>query len=591
MSDRITYLIAGILLLIMFLMAFFSIANDSLTFDELAHIPAGYSYLTQKDYRINPEHPPLAKDIAAVPLLFLPLNFPSEHPTWTQENSAPPWWIQFDLGREFLYRSDNNPKTIIFWSRLPMIFLLILLGWFLFKWARELGGNYLSLGVLALFSFSPTFIAHGRLVATDVAVALGAVLSTYFWLKFLKNPSKINIFWAGITFGVAMVLKFSLILLIPFFGIITIAYALVFRKPTETKLKSLKKYIFSSFLIGLIGLLFIIWPIYQFHVFNYPPDHQLRDTIADLAPNQLTPVKNLTIWMADKPFLRPLAQYFRGILMASQRTLFGNTVYFLGNISADGWWYYFPIIYFLKIPLAFHLLTIISLFGTAFLLLKKKLQTSLKAFVKNHFTLFSFFIFLFIYWAAAMAGNLNIGIRHLLPTFPFIYLLVVFGLKTILSSLPSFSLKNWARGIIILLFVWYIGSSLVVFPYYLSYFNESVGGVKNGYKYAVDSNYDWGQDFYRLLDFVEKNNITKLHLDYFGGEDPEYWLGEKYIKLEPRETKEPPKGWVAVSLNQLQGGIAKAVPDFDQPTGYYRWLAEYTPVARIGYSMFVYYIK
>jgi len=111
MSNRLTNFIAAILLIIMFSLALSSILDDTLTFDETAHIPAGYSYLTQRDYRLNPEHPPLAKDLAAFPLLFLNLNFPKDHPSWTQEGNAV-WWLQFDFGSQFLYKSGNNPDQI-----------------------------------------------------------------------------------------------------------------------------------------------------------------------------------------------------------------------------------------------------------------------------------------------------------------------------------------------------------------------------------------------------------------------------------------------------------------------------------------------
>ena len=71
MSNRLANIIAAGLLIFIFLMAFFSMRDDSATMDEVAHLPAGYSYLTQKDMRLNPEHPPLMKDLAAIPLLFI----------------------------------------------------------------------------------------------------------------------------------------------------------------------------------------------------------------------------------------------------------------------------------------------------------------------------------------------------------------------------------------------------------------------------------------------------------------------------------------------------------------------------------------
>ena len=190
-----------------------------------------------------------------------------------------------------------------------------------------------------------------------------------------------------------------------------------------------------------------------------------------------------------------------------------------------------------------------------------------------------------IYLAVAMLGNLNIGVRHLLPTFPLLYILIVWGLREMLSHIASKRLRHITISIIVALFLWYAGSSLMAFPHYIPYYNSLAGGTENGYQVAVDSNYDWGQDFYKLRDFVEENDIQQLHLDYFGGENPEFWLGEKYVKLDPFNP--PESGWIAVSLNQLQGGLARPVAGFDQATDYYSWLSKHTPT-RIGNSIFVY---
>ena len=588
MSNKLTYALAGLLILVMFFAAFFSVKQDSLTFDELAHIPAGYSYLTQKDYRVNPEHPPLLKDISAIPLVFLNLNFPTQSQTWLQEGSAPAWWVQFDLGTEFIYESSNNPLQIIHWARFPMIILTLLFGLFIFKWAKELAGNKAALGVLIIYCFSPTILANGRLVTTDVGAAFGAAIATYFWLKFIYKPKFLNIILAAIFFGIAMICKFSLVLLIPFFAIITIIYSLLFSEPKK-KIGNLIGYVVKAIVIGLLALIFIIWPIYQFHIQNYPQEQQKRDTISDLyTSDTFAPLKEFDIWMADQPALRPFSQYLRGILMASQRTIFGNTVYFLGEISSSAWWYYFPIIFLLKVPTAFLIMGLIMLLGLIFLIFKHGLRLS--EWIKNNFTVFSMLLFVIIYWLTAIFSNLNIGIRHLLPSIPFIFILVIIGLKSVIEALKG-KAKKILISVIIILFAWFVASSVISYPHYISFYNEISGGSELGYKYAVDSNYDWGQDFYALVNFVNENNIDKIYLDYFGGEDPEYWLGNRYVQLKPKEIKKAPVGWVAVSVNQLQGGIAKPVPGFDQETGYYDWLLEYDPVARMGDTIFVYHIN
>ncbi len=584
MSNRLTNLIAGLLLIMVFLVCFFGMKNDSTTMDEMSHIPAGYSYLTQKDFRINPEHPPLIKDLAAIPLLFLDLNFPEDHTSWTQGINE-----QWNFGSQFLYGSGNNPDQILFWARIPMILLLIFLGWFIFRWAKELAGNKVALFVLTLFSFSPTFLAHGRLVTTDVAAALGVVMASYFWIKFLKEPIKKNIILAGLIFGLSMLLKFSLVLVIPLFGIITIVYALLWKKP-------LLKYIGMAVIAGIIGMI-LIWPVYQFHLLNYPAERQLQDSEIILSSGGINTIEGICIWMADKPGLRPYAHYFLGLLMASQRVSGGNTVYFLNEISNRGWWYYFPVVYLLKVPLAFHILTLIALLYLFWLIIIKRpfwqnVFHRIKEWIKNHFTEFSMIIFLAIYWFTSITGALNIGIRHILPVFPFTYILVGLGIEKWIKRISSTSWKKMGISLVSALLGFYIISSLLVWPHYLTYFNEIAKGPKNGYKYVVDSNYDWGQDLKRLKKWVDENEIQKIYLNYFGGGNPEYYLKEKYASWwGDRNKKDLPEGsYLAVSLTLLQGGKGNPAPGFDQLTGYYRWLDDYEPIARVGNSIFIYYI-
>jgi len=590
LNNKITNILAFILLLIMALTAFLSMLHDSLTFDELAHIGAGYSYLVKHDYRLNPEHPPLSKDIIAFPLLFLNLHFPDQHPSWTQEEAAPPWWSQFDFGRELLYRSGNNPRQIIIAARSAMILFLLLLGWLLFFYSKKIGGNLIGLIALTLFAFSPTLLAHGRLTNTDIGAAFGALIATIGWLHFLKKPTWLNVFLAGLAFGLAMILKFSLILLIPFLAIITLIYAFLFAPEKRKIPKTVIVYLIKAFLIGLIGVVFIIWPVYQFHIQNYPPDHQLRDTINDISGHPIPLARDLSLWLTKHESLRALGQYTRGLLMASQRTAWGNTAVFCGEIAANSWFAYFPTLYLLKEPLALHLLTLIALIGASLSLWRTIRQRSCLTWLKNNFVILACLIWVLVYWIGALSGNLNIGIRHLMPTFPFVYILVAFGLKEFFLIIKSIRYRRLVLLIVLLLFYWYISSSLIAFPHYLSYYNELAGGTVNGYKIAVDSNYDWGQDFYRLLEFMKQNKIEKIYIDYFGGEDLDYWLKDRYILLKPKELKELPHGWLAISVNQLQGGLAKPVRGFDQPTGYYQWLENYQPVARAGYSIFIYYL-
>jgi hypothetical protein len=589
MSNRITNIIAGILLAVMFVAAVFSIKDDSCTFDELAHIPAGYSYLLQKDYRLNPEHPPLIKDLAVIPLVFLKPNFPAEHNTWVQKD-APAWWTQFDFGTQFLYHSENNPDKILFLARLPMILILILLGFFIFFWTKKIAGNKAGILALFLFSFSPTLLAHGRLVTTDVGAAAGILFAVYFFLKALSQPTKKNIIFAGLFLGLAELCKFSAILLIPFFLFLAFVWWLL----KSGKFLKTSKILISVFLIGFV----LIGVVYQCHIWNHSPERQVRDAKVFLQdyPNPVkNSIKNSIIWAADKPVSRPFALYLTGLVMALDRTSQGHTTYFLGQISHQGQKNYFPIVYAIKEPLGFHILTLIVLLYLAWLIKEPFWKNSFaraRNWTKTHFTEFAMLAFIALYWLVSLKSNLNLGVRHLLPVFPFTFILVSIGIVKWIHGIKKISLKAIGIFFTALILSWIMISSLGCFPHYLAYFNELARGPDNGYIYTVDSNLDWGQDLKRLTKWVEKNNIDKIYLDYFGGGNPEYLLKEKYAPWQSkRDPKEFPKNnYLAVSVTHLVGGKAQPDQGITQATDYYMWLDEHELVAKIGYSIFIYYI-
>jgi len=583
-SNRLTYIIAFLLIASAFTLCLISLYNDCWTFDETAHIAAGYSYLTKQDYRLNPEHPPLIKDLAALPLLFLNLNFPENHSSWTQEKE-PVWWLQFDFARQFLYESGNNPDKILLFARLPMILLFLFLAWFIFFWTKKLFNNKTALLSLFLISFSPNFLAHGRLVTTDVGAALGAVLATYFWLKFLKKPSWKNILLSALILGISLLFKFSLLLLLPFLIIITLFYIWIHKLP-------LIKYTSFSILIGLVALIFVIWPIYQVHTFNYPIEQQVKDNAFQLNSTSIPePLLKPFLWMSHQPALRSINHYFTGVLMALGRTAGGNTTFFLGQISAKSWKTYFPLVYLIKLPLSFLILILLALIWSFSFLFNKKnrnFKLRIKKWASEHFTELSMLIFLIIYWSVSIRSNLNIGIRHLLPIFPFTIILVSRATVSWLKD-PFLKVKYIFLGFLIL---WQVISVILICPYFISYFNELIGGAKNGYKYVTDSNLDWGQDLKRLSLFVKEKKINKIYLNYFGGGSPAYYLGNKYYPWDAKQSpvQLPPNSWLAVSANELQGGRAIPVKGFDQKSDYYQWLNKYEPVKIIGHSIFVYYI-
>ncbi len=592
MSNRLTNIIAVGLLVFVFVVCVLSIRNDSLTMDELAHLPAGYSYLTQKDMRLNPEHPPLIKDLSAIPLLFIngsassPLiSFPSQDASWQTDLNG-----QWVFGNKFLFWSDNPTEKMIFWGRIPMILLLVLLGFYVFKWAREFGGNKAGILSLLLFSLSPTLLAHGRLVTTDVAAAFGFFTATYYFLKFLAKPDWKKTILAGVFLGIALLLKFSTFILLPLFGLFIIFWAMIKNPDWRSRFKSFFAYCLK-FIIILIIAVVLIWLVYIYHVWNYPQERQISDIDILLTPNPLPYVRVLALKMASIDLLRPLAQYLLGLAMVFHRGVSGNTTYFLGEVSTSGWKTYFPIVYLLKETIVFHALSAMALILALFSAIKavsKGFFPGLKTLVVSRFREIAMLIFIAFYWFISISGNLNIGVRHLLPVFPFTIVLIAIAIAGLLKP-PFLKLKT---AFLAALICFQAFSVLRVFPSFLAYFNEFVGGPDQGYKYVVDSNLDWGQDLKRLNQWLEENKIDKVYLDYFGGSDAIFYLGDKYMlwhsAYDPVGLSE--SSYLAISATFLQNETGEVIKG---SFGHYRWLisGQYQPVAKIGYSIFVYKIR
>ncbi|OHA09501.1 MAG: hypothetical protein A3A44_02970 [Candidatus Sungbacteria bacterium RIFCSPLOWO2_01_FULL_60_25] len=593
-------LLMGIMLVLMFA----SSLGDAAIMDELAHIPAAYSYVFLKDARLNPEHPPLIKDIAALPLIGQDLNFPTDIKAWQYDVNG-----QWDQGATFLYEAGNDPARILKLMRLPMMLLAVLFGWMIWLFSRRHFGERVAFLATFLYAFSPTFITHARFVTTDLGAAVAFFIGIVAFVRFLGEPNAKNILLAGLAFGAAELLKFSLILLIPIYGVLLVAWAMVRVEISwGERAKTFLGLVLKTALIILIGLA-LIWLVYLWHVWNYPVERELRDAAYLLGSFQPRAVADIVPWLIQYPLLRPLGQYFLGLLMVLQRAAGGNTQYFLGEVSNLGTWNYFPILYLLKEPLALHILTLIAAaFSiTRVLRAKTKSVTAALVWVRDHFIEFASIAFIAIYWTSSITSPLNIGVRHVLPTFPFIFILVAREIVAWLRSWPASDVVSWwdwlrrvyeiyiaslprylLAGALVL---WQASSVLAAFPYYLSYYNEAGGGLMNGYQIAVDSNYDWGQDLRRLGDYVRENNTPEIGLFYFGGGSPARELGDRFRMWWPVEGQPKDGGWYAISATFQMGAFGPAVRGFvKNPQDSFDWLKAFEPVARAGTSIFIYHL-
>ncbi len=653
--------------LISFSLMLYAARTDSAIMDELAHIPAGYGYVHNLDYRLNPEHPPLVKALTALPLLFLNPHFPTNDQAWATDING-----QWAMGNKFLYESGNDADQILQWARLGPILLTILLIILIYVWSRELLGNWWALLPAFLFGISPNVLAHGHYVTTDVGAAFGIVFATYYFLKFIQGPSRKRLVYAGLAFGVAMVAKFSTALLVPYFVFLLVVFYLagMLRDWNQTEAgsrlsrfaKRAWRYLKSIIAVFVIGYALIVYPIYFLFTVNYPAQRQAADTefiLGSFAGGPTQPghfckpsrcLADINILMTKNPVTRPLAEYMLGVLMVLQRSAGGNTAYFLGNVSSAGSTWYFPVVYLLKEPLPALIMIFIALALSIAAIIKRAtsresaIKTKMLDYLELNFAEFSMIVFVVFYWAWSMKGNLNIGARHLLPTLPLIYVLTagvwkrwttniqlaggLSGLGLIWLLFKKLFSKSLKYLFLMFLLLWLALETLAATPYFLSYFNEIGGSISGGYRYVTDSNYDWGQDLLRLRDFVAAHpEINKIAVDYFGGGNPKYYLGDKEedwwssrgnpsqtqndadntqtnADKIPRESALNPRKsaikWLAVSVNTLQGAIQPLAPGQQRnPEDEYHWLVQLRPPEpgigsvpnpdfRVGTSIFIY---
>lgn len=576
-----SHLIVATLLAWMAIVLLYGAITDSATTDERAHLPAGISYVTAADYRLNPEHPPLAKLLSgAIADLVTQPTIPFDHPAWQNEVNG-----QWGFGTALLYQSGSNADHVLFWGRLPLILLTVGFGLALYLWVKREFGQLAALLTLFFYAFSPTLLAHGRYVTFDIAAGFGFFIGIITFLNWLRNPSWQRTIVAGLGLLIALLLKFSVFLLVP----IELLLLLVWLSLESVNRKQVKSYLMQQ--LAIYSIAFIgIYLMYAALLVGYPLEKQLSDTILMTRNSHFQFPVELTIALVEQPLTRAIGHYALGLLLTFSRAAGGHTTYFIDIISNAGSSLYFPLLYLTKESLAFHILTLASLLGTLIAWYKaRKIKTTqdwelrVNDFIKTNFSLVACLVIIALYWLAAVVSPLNIGYRHVLPTIPFIYAVIA----VVISRLVEAKEFRFITSTVVILLVFQLIEIIPAFPHYLSYYNQLVGGTRNGYKIAVDSNYDWGQDFKRLATYMNKYNIDKIALDYQGGAEPSYYLPDRFESWW--SARGPAQGWFAISITNRQNAWGQPVGVVKiKPEDRYDWLRDHEPVAIIGSSIALY---
>lgn len=493
--------------------ALWAVSGKSNTADEILHLTGGYAYWHLDDYRLHPENGILPQRWAALPAVFMAPPFPKlEGNAYWKTSEAQP------VGHQFFYETGHDHFPMLMAGRAMIVLFSVATGVLIFCWSRRLFGTIGAFLSLTLYALSPNFLAHGALATSDVCMTFFFLASLAAWWWHLHDPRARAWWLSALVFGLAYVAKFSAVLLLPMMVLTAVARAFapeplrVFGRDYHSRGGKFGAAALSAVGHGLVAGL-VIWAFYGFHyaAFNAalpPADHFVRPW----------EVLDLHIGFSGK-LIRALAAIhalpeaflygFAYVLETAQvRSAFLN-----GEYSTTGWPSFFPWAFALKttLPVLAATALVATLTARRWLTAPGKLRPDLYRVAP----LAALFV---VYWAFSITSHLNIGHRHILPTYPVLFI-AAGALGAWLAA------KRTALSAVLILLVG--GQALeatVIAPHFLAYFNSLGGGPENGHRHLVDSSLDWGQDLPGLKAWLDKNaGSAPIYLSYFGTGEPDYY--------------------------------------------------------------------
>jgi 4-amino-4-deoxy-L-arabinose transferase-like glycosyltransferase len=498
-------------------------ARKSLTNDELVHIPSGYQYLVNGNFNLNPEHPPLVKMWASIPLLVVRPEVHRLTPAADED------FAQFTVNAsiDFWKTNQNHFKAISFWSRVPMVLLTLALGALIFIYGRRLFGARAAIFAVALFSLEPTMLAHGRIVHTDVAAALGYLLFFFTLHAYFRAPTFSRALCFGLATGLALLTKFSLVILVPIF-VAALGYAIWKAHRLES---SGGKVALQAGLASLAVLILINAAYY----FQHPA--LTRSQTSWIAGTATTPLISATLISAIRVLSKIFpTDYLFGLYAVFVHNHFGHPTSLLGHYSNFGWWYYFPVAFALKTSLPFLILAVVALCWAVWVAFKREKRTIL------------LLAAVALYMAVSMSSNIDIGVRHIAPVFPLFFLLGGSFLDWLLKTARS----KVATVLVVVLLGWMFAVAIRAYPDYLSYTSPLTFG-KPGWQLLNDSNIEWGEDIGELARYLHSHGETKLVGALSGSWVTPAMYGIQLLDFAPPDLKSSPTRYVAVGAGFLNG--------------------------------------
>ncbi len=467
-----------------------AVRGESLTWDEGDHIFAGYETWKTGDYGLNPEHPPLVKMLATLPLLALPLKVPPLQGRFFKTEA-------YMDGRELLFRNapQYSAQTLVFRVRMFAMLLTLIAALLVFAAGTEMFGVNAGLIALFLFTFEPNLLAHGAFVTTDMAASCTIFGTVYALWRWIRRPTWQRLLVAGLAAGIALAAKHSAVLLAPMlFCLLAGELAGRYLAGRRAGLSQDAARFLGAFAVVVVVGVAVLWGFYGFRYAARPAGLTLAPSLAEYV-GPLAGAEAHGILFAARFRLLPESWLYG---LADVRAMAnGMPSYFFGRVYSHGVWFYFPVLFLIKSTLA--MLALLALTGWAVA------RGWLRAWRELWFLSLPPALYLLV----AMDSHLNIGARHILPIWIFCCVLAAAGAATLARRS-----KAWAIAICALLAL-HAASTLHAAPNYIAYANEAWGGPTKTYRYLTDSNTDWAQQLIATSSYVREHQIHDCWIAYF----------------------------------------------------------------------------
>jgi hypothetical protein len=547
-----------------------AIHTFSQTFDEPYHIGAGLAIYEARGHVAGVQHGPIARIVAALPLYIAGVRAPLDS---TNRHEVRKEGTAFEMGEAALFDGKTpywRVLTLARWAML-LVFPPICL-WYVFLLGRLLAGPRSAgwrVGAVAVvfFSLDPTFLGHSFLVCTDVPGCAAFLAALYYGLRWLAFPSWPRAIAAAIALGLAVACKFSCLeVVIALFVVAVLGCGKALYSMSEQTV--VRPGFDIRQIVAMCCIAFAsLWAAYFFAVGKLSNQDLFRPVYWNHVPAFIA---NLTV---------PMPAFFLGLLYLLGHEHSGHATYLNGHVSQSGHWYYFPEAIALKEPIA--VITAV-LIGIVLLL-------CLSAERRRWRVAASILVPAVLFLGAAMKGNLNLGIRHILPLLPCMYL---FACLLILGPLAEQTARaaSWRITVLAMLVLITCVETIPQAPDYIAYFNVIAGGPIGGRRYLADSNLDWGQDFGLLAAYLRSpQNAGRTYSISAFDQHPEMLAAA--FGLRPDSVTGTPRGLFALTVNsavQLNGYRVDipGAPDVHPPD--YSWVKRYPHAATIGTCFDVY---